>query len=331
MEDSQHGNYSNTTALETLQRNYSTEWLWKVELAPGTGTGGGLIYSGSCILLRHLNTGLYLCRNAEKSNEWFKGTGVESNSLCMTHDWMTPGAKFSFVDPDQNGPIYSGKSKVMLSVYPTGEDLVGTRAGNQLGLQVETQRISSTHPNKLFMLHTFDPDRIQLIRDVDSNLAVAREVLGALHQSPDNPKQAASQLAPQIIECWGTMIRAMDTSTDSNPFVRDGIPKPEVQLVMVQQGAITVTMSLLEFVVPVDASPIPHTIPTKQLGLAITLLFRFLKQVVKQNLVTATALEVHREFLYQHLNSDFQVHDTLAMQYNTQNNAVWFAGSGYSS
>ena len=55
------GDYSNPTALETLQQSYSTELLWTVELAPGWGPGGGVVHSQSCIFLRHLNTGHEVC------------------------------------------------------------------------------------------------------------------------------------------------------------------------------------------------------------------------------------------------------------------------------
>lgn len=301
MEDFSRGtnNYSNLAVLENLQQSYSTKTLWVIENMPGVFPAGGLIQDGRGVLLRHFQTGLYLTAD------------LETKELGMTTDWLKPEALFALDDPEDteaSGLFYSGRSKLMLSVYPSGEDIVGTHLEDGgVGLRIAGGDADAFHPSKLFMIHLFDATKLELIREADNNLATAKDFLRALQTSAEGPMKThtMAHLAPEMIICWAEMIKRMDQSIDSNPFTRDGIPKPDEQLVLVQQGGIDITISVLHMILSKDIFGPKWT--SGGHGCAITLLFRFLKQAVKQNQMAAYVLEPHLDFLLEHLNSSYRV------------------------
>ena len=268
-----------------------------LENIPSVYPAGQLIQDGRGVLLRHFQSGLYLTAD------------LETKTLGTTTDWLKPEARFALDDPDDSndsGLFYSGKTKLMLSVYPSGEDVVGKPADEDgmFDLRIAGGDADTFHPSKLFMIHLFDDTKLDLIREVDTNLAMAKDFLTALQTSREGPMKA-HHLASEMIKCWGEMIKRMDQSADTNPFTRDGIPKPDEQLVMVQQGGIDITISVLHMIL--SGGSIDDDWSTGGHGCAITLLFRFLKQAVKQNQVTARALEPHLDFLLQYINSDYRV------------------------
>jgi hypothetical protein len=97
-----------------------------------------------------------------------------------------------------------------------------------------------------------------------------------------------------------------------------GVPNIGPQRVMAQLGAIGLTIEFIDSLLcdppsALDDDPgrgVPSACITDyNSNRAISLLFRFLRQIVKANKVRAhvALLEEHVEFLYKHLNSDYKV------------------------
>ena len=136
------------------------------------------------------------------------------------------------------------------------------------------------------------------------------------HGSDSTLLTALAKHAHSIIACYGAMIQSCTHDAtqgqqgEQDPWTRDGIPNIPQQQVLAQLGAIGLTMRFLDEILQGPCASITDHWSNK----AITLMFRFLRQVVKANNVRehVALLEEHLSFLYKHLNSDFKVVDTLS-------------------
>ena len=168
-----------------------------------------------------------------------------------------------------------------------------------------------SHPANVFQVTAFDPDHLAQMEQITAQLSVCNHLFAVMEIAcKDDVCGGLATHARSIMSIWGEMICDCTEDTESNPFVREGIPNRGIQLVMAQQGAIYSTIRILKLVLQVPYSEITDQNSNK----AITLLFRFLKQMVKDNHRRShvTKLEVHLKFLYEHLDSEYRVVDTIA-------------------
>ena len=108
-----------------------------------------------------------------------------------------------------------------------------------------------------------------------------------------------------VIRCWSEMISYINDSFEDKPNAKtqNGLPKEAEQCVMTQHGAIELTIALLKLLLAASRESLEQSISKR----TVLILFRFLQLLVKGSTVNCAHLNRHMAFLYQHLNSDYQV------------------------
>ena len=255
----------------------------------------------TCISFRHYVTGKYLNKD-------------DSGNVCLVADYMQSGAQWKVHNTQDESLIRLTHSKLLLQCENfTLQAVLNHSGGTELRcLSVEDKSSISHHAN-VFQMELFDPIKLELMLKVETQLMVVKQLLGVIQQSGDDRELLVSTVAKYaeaMIDCYTKMVIACTNDTETNPFTRDGIPNIPTQRVMAQLGAIGLTVKLLDTILQVPYLDIVDPTSNK----AITLLFRFLRQVVKANNVRehVSLMEEHLDFIHKHLNSDYKVVDTLS-------------------
>ena len=189
-----------------------------------------------------------------------------------------------------------GKTAVTLS--GTFEDRMPVAVGS-----------SSVHPSKLCSIRPYDKNQLRLILKSVALTKVACNIVTAMRQKiADVSELNATHLALKehgkaITTCWSNMIFQINDTVSPNPFTQDGVPKAAEQCVMAQHGAITLTIDLLKLILKADPDQLQYGVSRR----TIMILFRFLQLLVKGSLPNCASLEIHKEFIYKFLNSEYQV------------------------
>lgn len=164
------------------------------------------------------------------------------------------------------------------------------------------------HPSKLCSVRFYGKSELDVIVKSVSVIKVARNIASLLQR--DEGDRHLDRYWQDIITCWGNMIAHLNNSTGlEDPFTQHGdrtawgIPKRAEQEVTAQHGAIELTIDVLKLILSKPLDEGEQHISVK----AILILFKFLQQLQKDCPLNSIALEPHKQFLYEHLNSKYQV------------------------
>ena len=146
---------------------------------------------------------------------------------------------------------------------------------------------------------------------------VAENILRLMESKAADFQSALKENGKAVIGCWSDMILHINEAVEPNALVhtQDGLPKEAEQCVMVQHGTMEITVDLLKLILGAshDCLSVPAMTFASQKGRCrriIMVLFRYLQLLVKGSLSNGAALETHKAFIYQHINSEYQVWTT---------------------
>lgn len=137
---------------------------------------------------------------------------------------------------------------------------------------------------------------------------VAENILRLMRTKTTDFQSALKENGKAIIGCWSDMILHINETVGPNALVhtQDGLPKEAEQCVMAQHGTMELTIDLLKLILGASQDCLQKGICRR----TIMVLFRYLQLLVKESLSNGAALETHKAFIYQHINSDYQVWTT---------------------
>ena len=300
---------------DSESESFDMRSLWRIDYLLDAGLQGTPLTVERKVSLRHYVTGRYLCKG-------------EDNSLSVTTDYLMRGAQW-FVKKHlglvTDGYIRFEHSQVLLLNAEGGATIVVSedRKVHCAGAEDEAAKCKQAN---VFQIQIFDSEKLAMMRKSEGSLCRAKELLSTIQSVGEEEAailDALEKYADDIIQCYSEMVITCTEDAEEDAFIRDGLPNIGAQRVLAQLGAIGLTIQFIDILLKDPPSAIDDdpgdgvaydSIIDDASNKAITLLFRFLRQIVKANNVRAhvALLEEHTEFMYKHLNSDFKVVDTIS-------------------
>ena len=225
-----------------------------------------------------------------------KAKDANSDGTLDRAEWRAAGGTredFDLLDWDQSGVLD------MTELSQTTVTLTGTFEERMI-VGVDS---ASPHSSKLCNIRPYDQKLLSLILKSVAMTKVAQHILLSMQQRSSDMEKALEENGADIISYWGDMILFVNEKLDRNPFSPAGIPKEAEQLVMAQHGALTVTIDMLKLLLTAKPLQLADAASKR----TILILFRFIQQCVSGCLINCNILELEKEFLYTHLNTDYQV------------------------
>ena len=257
------------------------------------------------VLMRAHPDGQILSSPLDKRiSRFMKMKDVNSDGSLDREEWRAAGGTredFDLLDFDQSGVLDKAElGKTTVTLTGTFEE--------QMVVGVES---AAPHSSKLCNIRPYDKKQLSVILKSVAITKVAQNMLLAVQQMGSDIQGALKQYSLDIISYWGDMILFVNEKIDpkrSRLLGRQkesaGIPKEAEQLMMAQHGALTLTIDLLKLILTADSEHLADATPSKR---AILILFRFIQQCVSGCLINCNILELEKEFLYEHLDTEYQV------------------------